>query len=295
MSSPASQNTSRSFHDKWHRNEQLAFAETLREGSEIQQWILGRNGFQSLAELKAYLRGKRRILDAGCGNGRITALLRECSPVETSVVGVDLVAADVAARNLDRYRNVEIRQGDLLDELSWLGRFDFIYCQEVLHHTADPQRAFGNLCTLLEPCGEIAIYVYKRKAPAREFVDDYLRDRIAGLPYEEAMAVCREITALGRALWESRQKVQVPAVKALDIEAGEYDVQRFLYHFFVKCFWNSDLSFEENAVVNYDWYHPETATRHTLEEVEGWFASAGLQIQHRCIDFYGITIRGIRL
>ena len=287
-------NTRRSFDDKWHKNQQLAFAETLREGSEIQQWILNRNGFSTPAELKGFLGKKKRILDAGCGNGRVTALLREHAPAETAVVGIDLVAADVAQKNLARYPNLEVRPGDLLGDLSALGRFDFIYCQEVLHHTSDPQGAFRNLCTLLEPGGEIAIYVYKQKAAAREFVDDYVRDRIAGLPYEEAMAVCREITALGRALSEGGHKVKVPGVEMLGIEAGEYDVQRFVYHFFMKCFWNPALTFEETVAINYDWYHPQLATRHTPEEVEGWFRNAGLQVVQRCVDHYGITMRGAR-
>ncbi len=294
MTTPA-ENTSRSFHDKWHRNEQLAFSETLREGSDIQRWILNRNGFASLAELREFMRGKRRILDAGCGNGRVTALLRECASDIASVIGIDLVAADVAENNLSAYSNVELRQADLLGDLSGLGRFDFVYCQEVLHHTTDPARAFLNLCSLLEPGGEIAIYVYKRKAPAREFVDDYVRERISDLPYDEAMKACRDITELGRVLSESGHKVTVPAVPLLGIDAGEYDVQRFLYHFFMKCFWNPALSFDENVAINYDWYHPQLASRHTAEEVEGWFRRAGLQIVQQCVDHYGITMRGVRV
>jgi hypothetical protein len=49
------------------------------------------------------------------------------------------------------------------------------------------------------------------------------------------------------------------------------------------------------VLINYDWYHPQLATRHTLDEVEGWFVSAGLKIEHRCVDFYGITVRGRNL
>jgi len=294
MKSQSSDNTSRSFRDKWHHNERLAFAQTLREGTEIHQWILERNGFASDAELKEYLSGKRRILDAGCGNGRVTALLRECSPPMTTVVGIDLVASDVAKRNLACYNNVEVRQGDLLDDLTALGRFDFIYCQEVLHHTRDPARAFQNLSGLLEPGGEIAIYVYKEKAAVREFVDDYVRSRIAHMPYEDAVAVCGEITELGRALWECGQRVKVPRVALLGIEAGEYELQRFVYHFFMKCFWNPALSYEDNVAINYDWYHPQLASRHTPSEVEGWFRDAGLKVTHRYVDFYGITMRGVR-
>jgi SAM-dependent methyltransferase len=294
MTSSSPDNTSRSFRDKWEKNETLALSQTLREDSQLHQWILRRNGFSSDNELRTYLAGKRRILDAGCGNGRVTALLREASPPAVSIVAIDLVAADIARRNLSHYRNIEVRQADLLGDLSGLGYFDLIYCQEVLHHTADPAKAFHNVSGLLEPGGEIAIYVYKQKAATREFVDDYVRERIAHLPYEEARKVCREITELGRALWEGGGKVRVPGVPLLGIEAGEYDVQRFVYHFFMKCFWSPELSFEENVAINYDWYHPQLASRHTTEEVEGWFRDAGLQVTQRCVDSYGITMRGAR-
>jgi len=288
-------NTRRSFADKWRENPRGFLDETLREGSDTQTWILNRNGFASAAKLAEYLANKRRVLDAGCGNGRVTLLLRRLSsPEATEVVGIDLVATDIAQGNLAGEANVRFETRDLLGDLSGLGSFDFIYSQEVLHHTADPQRAFRNLCALLAPGGEIAIYVYRAKAPAREFVDDYVRGRIADLPYEEAAAYCREITELGRALAESGAKVKVPAVRALGIEAGEYDVQRFVYHFFAKCYWNPQVSFDENVMINYDWYHPQLASRHTLEEVEGWFARAGLEVVPRHVDFYGITVRGRR-
>lgn len=286
-------NTAQSFHDKWTQNEQLAFAETLRPDSDIFQWILRRNGFTSPDALRTYLAAKRRILDAGCGNGRVTALLRQHSdPQTTAIMGIDLVAAEVAARNLAEAANVSFLQKDLLGDLSELGQFDLIYCQEVLHHTPDPARAFANLCKLLTPGGEIAIYVYKQKAPVREFVDDYVRERIAHLPYAEAMKTCEQITALGRALAEQGGTVRVPAVDLLQIAAGEYTVQRFLYHFFMKCFWNPDLSFQDNAVINYDWYHPQDCSRHTLDEVHGWFEANRLTITHEWVDPYGITVRG---
>ena len=285
-------NTSRSFRDKWEKNSNAFHAETLRSGSDTQRWILERNGFASSDAFSDHLADRRRILDAGCGNGRVTALLRALAHEEAEVVGIDLVAAHVAREHFKDVERVRFETGDLVGDLSGLGQFDFIYCQEVLHHTADPVRAFNNLRGLLTPGGELAIYVYKQKAPAREFVDDYVRDRIAALPYEQAMAHATQITEFGRALTEAGLKVKVPQVDLLGIEAGEYDVQRLLYHFFAKCYWNPDVSHAENVLVNYDWYHPQLATRHTLEEVEGWFAAAGLDIEHRCVDFYGITVRG---
>lgn len=292
-------NTARSFDDKWKNNPALAFDETLRAGSDIQQWILNRNGFAAPADLTQFLSSRTRVLDAGCGNGRVTALLQQHAPASTEIVGIDLVSADVARGNLAPLPNVRIESADLLAPLDSLGTFDFVYCQEVLHHTANPRAAFLNLAGRVAPGGDIAIYVYKVKAPVREFVDDYVRDRIAGLDYEAARAVCAEITELGRVLSEVEVngvplRIQVPAVGVLGIEAGEYELQRFVYHFFMKCFWNPALSEDANIALNYDWYHPQEATRHELGEVLGWFGEAGLAVQHSHVDPYGITVRGTR-
>jgi hypothetical protein len=83
-------------------------------------------------------------------------------------------------------------------------------------------------------------------------------------------------------------------IPAIGIEKGRYTSQRLLYNFFLKCYWNPDLTFEENAVINYDWYHPSQCSRHTLEEVQHWFDQAELRVTWKNEDLYGITMRGVR-
>lgn len=287
-------NTAKSFADKWSKNKELAFAETLEENSEIHQWILQRNGFSNQGVLKEHLKSCKRVLDAGCGNGRVSALLRSVTDVETcEVVGIDLVSADVARSNLSGYQNIRFEEKDLLGNLDGLGKFDFIYCQEVLHHTKSPKEAFLNLCGRLNVGGEIAIYVYKKKAVTREFVDDHVRNQISMLDYEQALEVCQQITQLGKNLSELNVEIEVPSIDILGIEEGKYDIQRFIYHFFMKCFWNPKFSFHDNSVINYDWYHPQLCSRHTVDEIRLWFNEANLRIIHENIDPYGITMRGI--
>ncbi len=283
-----------SFKDKWEKNSRLAFSETVNEGSDIFNWILNRNGFFSVNQFRQWLSDKKRILDAGCGNGRVTALLNRYASPSAKIVAIDLTAADIARENLAGLDRISVLPGDLLGELSDLGHFDLIYCQEVLHHTSDPRGAFLNVCQRLSEKGEIAIYVYKKKAPLREYADDYIREQISGLPYEQALEAMKAVTELGRALSELKVKVRVPHVPALGIEAGEYEVQRFIYHFFLKCFWNDSLSFQDNVAINYDWYHPQLCSRHTLQEVESWFVDAGLHIVHTTVDYFGITVRGTK-
>ena len=284
--------THSAFRDKWSKNPDAVFATTLNEKSSIQKWILARNGFSNVAALREFLKDKKKILDAGCGNGRVTALLAREAPPKAEVWGIDFSSAAVAARNLSPYSNAVIREKDLLADLSDLGTFDFIYSQEVLHHTADPRRAFNNLAAILSPGGEIAIYVYKLKAPVREFTDDFLRHKMADLTYEQSMSVARAITEIGRQLDAAKVEITIPQLDELAIPGGTYSVQRFVYHFFMKCFWNDENSFNDNAVINYDWYRPEIATRHTVEEVRGWFLENNLSIEHEFVDEYGITMRG---
>jgi SAM-dependent methyltransferase len=198
---------------------------------------------------------------------------------------------DGTEKNLNQ---IEVFEKDLLGDLTNLGEFDFIYCQEVLHHTSNPKMAFLNLCDRLSSEGEIAIYVYKLKAPIREFADDYIREKISGLSYEKASELMEEITKLGEVLSDLKTIVSIPKVELLGIEAGEYDLQRFLYHFFLKCFWNPELDWGENVAINYDWYHPQLCSRHTPDEILGWFSDAQLEVQNICVDHYGITVRGKR-
>ncbi len=285
--------TSRSFSDKWSKNSDLAFKQTLDPNSMFQKWILERNGWSSADEFKKHLKDRKRILDAGCGNGRVTALLSSLA-VQAEVFGIDQVDLTPARQNTAQCPNVSLWNADLRKSLAEIGTFDFIYCQEVLHHTGDAQASFDNLVAILAPRGEIAIYVYRRKAPAREFMDDVVREKISGLPYDEAMVVCRQIAELGRRMAEIEQEIEVDDLPAVGIERGRYTPQRILYNFFLKCYWNPDLSFEENAVINYDWYHPSHCSKHNIDEVEEWFNRARLRVVWARQDLYGITMRGVK-
>lgn len=288
------QKTEQSFRDKWTNNSSMLLDDIFDENSEIRKWVLERNGFQTGEELSGHLKGRRRILDAGCGAGRMTAFLASLAPDANEVVGIDLVSSSVAQVNLAEIEKVNVQECDILGDLSGLGKFDFIYCQEVIHHTPDPKQAVVNLSSILNDNGELAVYVYKKKAPIREYSDDFIRSKISEMAYVDAIIASEEIAELGRVLSNLKQEVIVPDVKAIGIDAGTYSIQRLMYHFFLKCFWNETLSAQENAAINYDWFHPEIASRHDASEVSEWFEAANLSIVHQCTDHYGITIRGVK-
>lgn len=284
-----------SFGEKWKMSVGYQVDGLDSFDSDTLNWIITRNGFASLETFEQYMQQFSSILDAGCGNGRILSLLSDLVKEKTTLYGLDFAAADIARANLGQRVNA-IYDSDLTDKmtLAQVKPVEFIYCQEVLHHTSNPELAFRNLVDLLLSNGEIAIYVYKQKAPVREFSDDFVRKFIESFDSSEAMMHAAQFTQLGRVLSELDVEFDIPAVSSLEIPAGRYTIQRFIYHFFAKCYWNPELSVENNKMINYDWYHPSLCSRHTLNEVLAWFEAAGLRVIHSYVDEYGITVRGTK-
>jgi SAM-dependent methyltransferase len=285
-----------SFEQKWNSSHDYQIGGSSSFDEDTLGWILTRNGFQTLGQLADHLSGFSVILDAGCGNGRILKLFSELVDSSHNLHGFDYATAEVAKANLGKAAK-SVVEADLLDlsSLKDLEAPDFIYCQEVLHHTSDPALAFKNLVNILNPSGEIAIYVYKEKAPIREYTDDFVRNLIESLGHDEAMDLTNDFALFGKALSELDVQVETSGIRVLGIPAGTYQIQRLLYHFFLKCYWNPDLSFKDNNMINFDWYHPSVCSRHTLEEVRGWFKDNDLVVVHECVDEYGITMRGTKL
>jgi SAM-dependent methyltransferase len=281
--------TEKAFSAKWQRATDFGHEEKSR--SFYVNWYLERYKFGTVESLRDFLSSKSRILDAGTGNGRDTRLYADNS--DATVFGVDIsLAIDSAYRHLGSYANANLIQADLTQLPFPEGFFDFIACDQVLHHTRNTEESFHKLVSRLAPGGDLSIYVYRKKSPIREFADDYLRQVMAEMDENQAWELSEQLTELGRALSGLNASVTVPDVPALGIKAGTYDVQRFIYWNMLKCYWNAALNYGDSVITNYDWYRPHYAYRHTAEEVRGWYEEAGLEI----ITFYecdaGISVRG---
>jgi SAM-dependent methyltransferase/uncharacterized protein YbaR (Trm112 family) len=261
------------FSYKWERTPNFGQAPEHRRVflGAYREWF----GVESEADFARFMQGKV-VLNAGCGCGRNEYFWGR---FPTRIVDLDISRAiDVARTNWGRDPRFSFIQADVLKIPYADATFDVVWSEGVLHHTPSTHEALGSCVRVLKPGGLILFYVYRKKAPLREYADDHIRKAIAELPPEQAWAAMEPLTRLAKAFSDLKATIEVPEdVDLLGFKAGTYDVQRFLYYNVMKFYWNDEFTFDENVHINYDWYYPKYCWRHTVQEIREWLREYGLE------------------
>jgi len=282
--------TRSTFGFKWRNFPVVTADDQTRPALAYGEERLQRNGWEP-PTFEEWVGGKT-VLDAGCGVGWYTEYLRSRNPTGTTI-GIDI--AEEAVR-----KGRDLGHGDLLvgdigappfpDEY-----FDYIACEEVLHHTPDPPEYLQGLVRSLRRGGTITLYVYKEKPLLREQADELLRERTTRMSIEECLEFSEQMTALGRALSDLDEEITVPEIPLLDVEEGSYDVHEFVYRHFLKCYfdWRSG-DWDTSVATNFDWYHPEYAFRYDEPTLRSILDDACLEVVHFEELMSGYAVRATR-
>jgi len=103
------------------------------------------------------------VLEVGCG-GRASGIFSLAAFGPASITAVDLSERNVElSRGIaDRLGigNLRVMQGNALALEFEDGRFDFVFSNGVIHHTADPEAAFRELVRVTRPGGYVFLGVY---------------------------------------------------------------------------------------------------------------------------------------
>lgn len=282
--------TGSTFGFKWKKRDTFESDASLKR---MREWLVQRYGNVATKEWLSAHGQKPLLIDAGCGAGM--SGLELWGPVLEDIryLGIDVSeAVDVAARRFaERGASCAFMQADISNLPLEESSVDLIFSEGVLHHTNSTRDALQSLAKLLKPGGKFLFYVYRRKGPVREFTDDYVRDKLQAMSPEEAWKAVEPLTQLGITLGQLNIELDIPKpIEILDIPAGKIDLQRLFYWHVAKLFYHPDLTFDEMNHINYDWYAPANARRHSIEEVREWCNQSGLNIEREVVEDAGITI-----
>jgi SAM-dependent methyltransferase len=196
--------------------------------------------FNYMGILPEDLRGKV-VLDAGCGCGRLT---RELGKYAAQVYGIDIASSISCIHEYcEEAQNVRIIQADIIDPPFKDASFDLVFCKLAVCYVHQPEQAFSRLSTLVKPGGRLFVSVPDKASLA--FVVK-LKDllRIAHrMPRELLLYISWGLA---------------PLLSLAKRVSG-----------------NPATSLRANAFFLFNALHPSFMTRHTLEEVEGWFERGG--------------------
>jgi SAM-dependent methyltransferase len=272
------QQTQDIFSDKWVEADEYKNIDKLYEFQY--DWFLSLYGFESQEKLAAYLSDKKTIIDTGCGLGYKAALFAKLAP-HAIVLGVDISdAINVAAKNFKQYPNLFFFRGDIANTGLKDGVIDFTVCDQVIMHTEVPEDTFRHLSNITSAGGEFACYVYSKKALPRELMDDYFRKATHTISKEEMWKFSEQLTELGKRLSDLKVSFESPDIPLLGIKGGTYDIQRFIYWNFLKCFWKEDWGFDLSKSTNFDWYAPSNAKRFSKQEFLDMVNENKLQVSY---------------
>lgn len=282
--------TEDSFSSKWKNYNKTYHSEKWIKNQK--KWFIDRFGWKTLKNFEKFLKTRTKILDAGTGIGN-SAKLFSANP-NSEVFAIDASESiNFAYKKYGKSKNIHFLQADIRNLPFKKNFFDFICSDQVLHHTKDTESSFKKLTKLLTKNGTISIYVYKIKGPMREFADNFIRESTVKMTEKQCIEFSKEMAILGKNLSKIKKTITIPKdIPLLEIKAGTYDIQRFIYWNFLKCWWSGDVPFEQSVATNFDWYYPEYAYRHSTKEVKKWFRDTKLKITYFNEIESGINVTG---
>lgn len=144
--------------------------DAILAGDERHWWYRGRRRVLDAELDRIGLAPDSRILDAGCGSGRMLDELR----ARGVVIGVDADAGAVAAtrRRGHGARLCAIERMPFAD-----ASFDLVTCLDVIEHTPDDRRTLGELRRVTRPGGTLVVTVpaYQALWSAHDVVNGHYR------------------------------------------------------------------------------------------------------------------------
>ncbi|MBI3231790.1 MAG: methyltransferase domain-containing protein [Candidatus Doudnabacteria bacterium] len=207
------------------------------------------------------------VLDAGCGSGRYTRVLRKYG---AKVISIDI--NDTLLEDLKRDTNITyiVKDMNMLKE-GEIPKVDLIISFGVLHHTPDPEKTFRHLSKFLKRGGKFAISVYDVYDKTSVYPTIFWRKIIKHIPK--------------KAFWYISY-ISVPLYYLWRIKYIGWPFRVLLPMPITRRWQTRVLEF-------YDWYTPTYVSFHDHVSVYNWYKRAGfknIEVLNCSVSFIGDKI-----
>ncbi len=288
--------TSHSFGKKWNEPRYRKLGYKKKDVAALGEQFMAVLGAGTLSELKGILKKSGSVLNAGCGVAWSEYLFNYNPDVRRHCIDISL-SVETAYERTKGFPNVIVSQASIFALPYPDAYFDIIYSIGVIHHTPYPEKAFRALAKKLAPGGLMGVYIYNKKPFLREMADREIRKITSKMSYDKCMSFSKCMTNMGRALSKIKKPITIDDdMDILGIKKGSYGLQRLVYDYFIKCWYDLGQDRGYADLVNQDWYHPHYASHHTKEEITGWFKKCGMMgirvIQPKGWEHSGYFISG---
>ena len=131
------------------------------------------------------------VLDAGCGIGEkslvYAAMGADVTGIDVNEKAIAMARKRAADWGLGLQGKAEFRTGSVF-EIDTGVLFDIVICDGVIHHTADPGKAFDNIARLLRPGGVLVLGAAEPCGFFQRQLQRYFVNKIAGSSDEKTKA-----------------------------------------------------------------------------------------------------------
>lgn len=227
----------------------------------------------------SFLEGKV-VLDAGCGDGRFAKL---AAPHAKETTLLDLGEQIYRARQQTQgLGSVHCVRCNLLEIPLVPSVVDFAYSIGVIHHTANPRRAFNEIARCLRETGRLSLWVYPPEYwgnPVKKAVTLSIRKRLLAMGLEDQIRFVRtRLMPLGR----------------VQLAVARYRPLKYMLAplFVVNVPRHEDRNEMEATVIDY--YLPEYIETMTDADVERLFEGAGLSYERLPVPTSGTGVKETR-
>lgn len=216
------------------------------------------------------------VIDVGCGSAKLTKSISSFSP--SFVFGTDInEASPLSAKYCFDVPNCEVIRSDIFNLPFAPEIFDIVWCNGVIHHTPYPSEAFSHVAHLVKPGGTLYVWVYeKRFSPFNQVKDIFRLLRLDRIPHFYLFDICKILSILSvgfHAIW--RGSLYFPN------QIGILKTGRLLRTLRYR-------PYGEFLMTWFDSLSPRFDSRHTREEVSGWFMNHGFHDLRYYDDQIGI-------